>query len=250
MNIGPLAVGGDQPCALIGEISNNANGKYGNAVRLLDGLKAAGASAAKLQCYTPDELVALRGDGPAPAQWSHMTMRELYTRAATPLGWFPGLFRHAESIELPLFSSVFGLESLKVLEDCGCPAYKIARLDNHHAWLGEAVAATGKPIIASGFREKTELAADAWLLCHPGYPSTVDWLPYFGEGENRWDGLSSHNLDPRLPIAAVARGCRLIEMHVQLDDEPSELEANVSLTVSQFRSMVDDVRVTETLLGC
>ncbi len=64
-----------------------------------------------------------------------------------------------------------------------------------------------------------------------------------------WMGLSSHNLDPRLPIAAVARGAKMIEMHVMLDDEPSALESNVSLTVSDFARMVRDVRATEEMLG-
>lgn len=258
-SIGPLAIGYGHPCALIGELSNNANGKYENAVRLLDGLKAAGASAAKVQCYSADELVALRGDGPAPAQWSHLTMRELYSRAATPFDWFSPLFDHARRIGLPLFSSVFGAESLAVLESCGCPAYKIAALDSLNGDLVRAALATGKPVIVS-CREVDDIEewahadreAHAYLQCPPGYPTKAEdvRLAWAFEPSNvMFTGISSHCLDSRLPIAAVARGARLLEYHVQLDDEPSELEENISLTVSQFRRMVEDVRTTETLLG-
>jgi len=61
-------------------------------------------------------------------------------------------------------------------------------------------------------------------------------------------GLSSHCLDPRLPIAAVAKGAQVLEYHVQLTATPSELESNISLTVDQLHRMVMDVRATEALL--
>mgnify|MGYP001579047072 CR=1 FL=1 len=92
------------------------------------------------------------------------------------------------------------------------------------------------------------------LYCAPGYPTRVEdvRLPLFGytaQPRFAFHGLSSHCMDPRLPLAAVARGAKMIEMHFQLDDEPSELEANVSLTASQFRRMIDDVRAVETMLA-
>lgn len=65
----------------------------------------------------------------------------------------------------------------------------------------------------------------------------------------RFEGLSSHCLDARLPVAAAARGCKLIEMHFQLDDEPSELEAEVSLTATEFSDMIADVRAVEAMLA-
>ena len=267
MNIGPLVVGGGQPCALIAELSNNANGKFENAIRLLDGLKAAGASAAKLQCYTVQELIDLRGDGPAPAQWSHMTMRELYSRAATPFDWFAPLYKHAASIGLPIFSSVFGRDSLALLESIGNSCYKIAALDNGSDSLHAVVCATGKPVLVSVRRDEGALQRSLWtfygdsvefLLCPEGYPQRPESFALqeadfecgaYDNGSPVFLGVSSHCLDPRLPIAAVARGARLLEYHVQLDDEPSVLEQNVSLTVSQFAAMVRDVRATEVLLG-
>lgn len=250
MSLAAIGVDGVR-CACIGEIGNAHNGSLDNALRLMDGLKAAGAAAAKLQCYLPEELVALRGDGPAPAQWSHMTMRELYSRAATPFGWFETLYNHGRDIGLPVFSSVFGAESLALLESLGNPVYKVARLDHEHEWLATLLASSGKPLIVSHF--EGDRIADAYedatvLLCHPGYPSKVTWLPKRFEA-GAYFGLSSHCLDPDLPIAAVARGAKLLEYHVQLDDTPSELEANVSLTVTQFAEMVRRVRNVEEMLG-
>lgn len=260
LTIGGVSIGGENPCRFVAEVSNNHNGSLDRALRLIDAAKDAGADFVKFQCYTPDELVALRGDGPAPEPWGSegWTMRSLYEKAQTPLDWFPRLFQHARDIGIVPFSSVFGLESLQTLERCACPAYKIARLDNTNDGLRMAVRSRGKPVVISTAARTYEFD-EYWgmtiLYCPSGYPTEAKdvHLPTFTRfgphGQYPYTGLSSHCLDARLPVAAVARGCKLIEMHFQLDDEPSELEANVSLTASQFKQMIADVRATEAMLA-
>jgi pseudaminic acid synthase len=265
VNIGALKVGAGEPCAIIAEIGNAHGGSFERAIRLLDAAKACAASAAKLQAYTPQELVGLRGDGPAPEPWGSQgwTMLSLYQKARTPLRWLPSLYDYAATIGLPLFSSVFGPESLAMLEDCGNPAYKIARLDSAHEDLVSAVVRTGKPYLVSTDRRRVDyvdtsgrrrgVRGDNLLYCTAGYPTPAEAmkLPQFEDpdGYVYYIGLSSHCLDPRLPVAAVARGAKMIEMHFMLDDEPSELEANVSLGESAFAEMVRNVRATEALLA-
>lgn len=259
LTIGGVSIGGENPCRFVAEISNNHNGSLNRALRLIDVAKEAGADFVKFQCYTPDELVALRGDGPAPEPWGSQgwTMRTLYEKAQTPLDWFPRLFQHARDIGIVPFSSVFGPTSLRVLEDVDCPAYKIARLDNQCAPLRDFTAATRKPLLVSRDRAPQVWGPEWNLYCPPGYPTPAETvsLPWDfvgnwqGERGQNWLGLSSHCLDARLPVAAVARGCKLIEMHFQLDDEPSELEADVSLTATEFSEMIEDVRATEAMLA-
>jgi sialic acid synthase SpsE len=259
MNIGGVEIGPGYPCRFVAEISNTHTGDRALAFALIDAAKAIGADFVKFQCYTASELIQLRGDGPAPEPWGAQgwTMRTLYEKAATPLEWFPALFQYARDVGIVPFSSVFGLESLVVLEKCACPAYKIARLDNESRPLYDAVASRGKPVIVSADSPLLRLGADGnrsgyRLFCPKGYPTASSdvHLPIFGN-EVHWSfiGLSSHCMDPLLPVAAVARGCALIEMHMQSDTVPSELESNVSLTVSEFRAMIERVRATGVLLG-
>jgi pseudaminic acid synthase len=259
VNIGGIEIGQGNPCRFVAEISNNHNGSLVQAFRLIEAAKNAGADFVKFQCYTPDELVELRGDGAAPEPWGSQgwTMRTLYEKAQTPLSWFPMLFQRARDIGLVPFSSVFGLESRKCLESVGNPCYKVARLDNQHRWLIEAAKDRGKPVLISCDGQALSLAEvlDAgegvhWLHCPPGYPAEirpreVGWFTH----DDPVIGISSHCLHPLLPIAAVARGCKLIEMHFQLDDAKSELESEVSLTASGFREMVDAVREVEAMLA-
>jgi sialic acid synthase SpsE len=255
-----LPIGREHPAVVVAEISNNHNGSFDRARRLIDAAKAAGANLVKFQAYTPDELIHLRGDGRAPDPWGAQgwTMRTLYTRAQTPLDWLPALAAHCRAIDMPWFSSVFGPASLAALEALRCPAYKIARLDAQDLPLRRMVHRTGKPYLVS-LGDEARLSRDDLdgstvraLYCPPGYPPPIDQirLPRFGDcgaGDARPIGLSSHCLDPLLPMVAVARGAKILEYHLQLDDEPSELESTVSLSASQFRRMVDDVRRVEAL---
>jgi sialic acid synthase SpsE len=263
MNISGIEIGPGQPCRFVAELSNNHNGDRDRCGRLIDAAKAAGADFIKLQCYTADELVALRGDGPAPEPWGSQgwTMRTLYEYAATPLDWFPLIKAHCERIGMPWFSSVFGPDSLAMLEALDCPAYKIARLDNRDDWLAQSVCATGKPVIVSESESGDAAASGFRLYCPPGYPQQQfafdgRFAPYVESHawmevevhDADFDGFSYHGTDPLPCIVAATLGAKLIEVHFQLYAEPSELEANVSLTPGQFREMVDTVRKIEGML--
>jgi pseudaminic acid synthase len=256
MNIGGVEVGAGQPCRFVAEISNNHNGDKQRAFRLISAAKTAGADFVKFQCYTTSELVQLRGDGPAPEPWGSQgwTMKTLYQKAQTPLDWFPALFQYARDVGIVPFSSVFGLESLLVLERCACPVYKIARLDADDPTLMGTAVAPGKPVLVSTAKPPSWPGSDLqqYLYCPPGYPTAATdvKLPLFaGLRRGGHLGLSSHCLDPDLPVEAVARGCKLIEMHMQLHDEPGELESGVSLTEWEFIDMVGRVRGTEVRCG-
>lgn len=253
MNIGTLKVGWDEPCAAVCEIGNAHNGSFDRAIKLLDAAKDAGASAAKLQAYTADELIALRGDGPAPEPWGSQgwTMRALYQKAATPLEWLPALFHHAESIGLPLFSSVFGHDSLQALQEVNCPAYKLAALDYGKDELFRAVRATQKPVIQSCSHSDAPRHYHIFgppvehLYAPAGYPQPEANLSYIRNG---YLGYSYHGTDAYVPALAVACGAKMVEVHFHLEAEPSELEANVSLTENDFAEMVQAIREIEACL--
>lgn len=251
MNIGNLVIGKDRPCRIIAELSNAHNGSLATAHRLIEESVKAGADAIKFQAYLPEELVALRGDGKAPKPWHKMTMKELYTKAQTPHSWFPSLVGKCESLGVPWFSSVFGPDSLEMLERLGCPVYKLASLDlEYQAWRRQ-VHMTGKPVIQSRPEMPDaidSLSASLTLFCPPGYPQDVK--PKQIEVGMKWaDGFSFHGTDPVLPHFAYLAGAQLIEVHVQLDDEPSELEKNVSLTMTQLAELCDAVKPKKMARG-
>lgn len=229
-------------CEIVAELSNNHNGDRDRLGRLIDAAKAAGADAIKVQCFTPDELVALRGNGPAPQPWGGQgySMRALYEKAQTPLEWFPKIRDHCERIGMPWFSSVFGKDSLACLEAVGCPRYKISHFEYGNVGLRDIVWDTHKPVIVSyPFLTDTPQR----VYCPGGYPATLEEMHLT---QPIW-GLSTHCLDTRVFPVAVARGIQYLEVHMMLREEPSELEAAVSLDEDQFAAMVRSVRAAEVL---
>lgn len=248
MKIGSVEIGSGFPCRIVAEISNAHNGDRDRCRRLIDAAHKAGADIVKFQCYTSDELVALRGDGPTPEPWGSQgwTMRSLYEKARTPLDWFPKIATHCERVGMPWFSSVFGAESLALLESLGCPAYKIAALDFGKTELREMVEATRKPVIRSCSRDSAPPFMGMQLYCPPGYPQRALHLNHIRHG---YDGFSYHGTDRFGPGCAVAVGAKIVEIHFMLAEEPSELEANISLDQHQFKAMVESVRRTEEMLA-
>ena len=224
---------------IIAEMSNAHNGSLDRAHRIIEACAEAGADWMKFQAFTIPELCTLRGTAKdemvTVEPWTHMTMGELYGLAETPHSWFPSLIRKCKEVGIPWFSSVFGMDSLALLEKLGCPVYKLASLDRSQDIFRRNVMMTGKPVIQSS-PVHMELKGVTQLWCPPGYPQDVHevdlegWMPYF-------DGFSYHGTDPDVPLYAKECGAKIIEVHVQLDDEPSELEQNVSLTISQLREL-------------
>lgn len=235
--------------SVIAELSNNHNGDLALALRLVDGCADAGVDYIKLQAYSPAELVALRGDGPAPEPWGSQgwTMRRLYDKAATPLKWFPAIIERCNLHGVPWFSSVFGVGSLAFLEAMECPMYKLAALDYNRTSLRHEVESTGKPILRSTPYEHYPGGNARALWCPPGYPQSLESLKPLRSLMRRFDGFSYHGTDPLVPALAVAYGADMVEVHVQLDDVPSELEANVSLKVSQVAELVAMCKTAEAL---
>jgi pseudaminic acid synthase len=254
VRIGTVEVGLGHRCAIVAELSNAANGASEKMVRLMRAATDAGADILKAQAYTPSELVTLRGDGPAPEPWQRYTMRELYTKAQTPLAWLPAMFEFASVLDVPLFASVFGSESLTALEAVGCPAYKISHFECANDDLAQLVMATKKPVIVSQGYPLAKVSTYYWrgdvlrLLCPGGYPAQPEelrlgvpfhWSPW---------GFSCHCRDPLAAVVAVARGAAMVELHFHLENEPSELESNISYNEKEFSAVVQLVRQTEAML--
>lgn len=237
MQIAGVPIG--QTCRVVAEISGNHNGDYEKCLDLIGGAFDAGADILKLQCYHPRELIDLRGNGPAPKPWHNMTMRQLYEKARTPFDWFPRIATFCQREGIPWFSSVFGLGGFALLEALGCPAYKIASLDSSKLSLRRMVEGAGKPIVRSLASVRPPDSSGVYLHCPPGYPQDRIDLGAFKRG---YTGLSYHGTDWLHPLIAAAYGAKLLEVHVQLDDEPSDLESNVSLTVTQLGKLTEGVK--------
>ena len=220
---------------IVAELGCNHNGQLYNALALIDRAADAGAGLIKFQCYTLNEILDLRGEGPVPDPWkAHArSMRELYVKARTPLSWFPALAAHCEQAGIGWFSSVFGAESLRNLEGLGCPAYKVAALDVEAMSKRDDLWTLEKPFVASSRGGRIPWA-DFTLYCPAGYPQ--DPREWSGHNLRDVDGGSYHGTNVEM-ARWIAEHTSILEVHVQLDGLPSTLDAHSSLTISQLRGL-------------
>jgi sialic acid synthase SpsE len=237
-------------CVVVCEVGTSHNGRLDLALRLIEECAAAGADWIKLQCFTLAEIAHIRNaslKGEVPEPWKSMgygTLESLYVKARTPHEWFPALVDTARQVGVPWFSSLVGMDSLALLEELGCPAYKLSAWDEDASWLYKAVRATGKPIVTSTRNPRPDAVyGDVVLYAPPGYPQDLAGLDQFATSS--CDGLSYHGVDWRAPARAAHMGAKMVEVHVQLDDEPCEIDGHSSLTVSDLARLCEAVRIKE-----
>ena len=62
-------------------------------------------------------------------------------------------------------------------------------------------------------------------------------------------GLSDHSMSNIPAITAVSLGARVIEKHFTLDRNLGGADSGFSLNPDEFKSLIDDIRATEKVLG-
>jgi len=258
-------------CFIIAELSANHGGDLNIAKETIRAAKRAGADAIKLQTYTADTITLnVRNDNFKINQgtaWDGQYFYDLYKGASLPWEWHKELFSVAKEEGLVCFSSPFDRTAVDFLEDLGTPIYKIASFEITDIPLIEYVASKGKPmIISTGIAtlEDIELAIEACkregnhditiLKCTSAYPAdpedanlvTIpDIIQKFGVNS----GLSDHTLGIEAPVVAVSLGAKVIEKHFILNKSIGGADAHFSLDESEFKMMVDAVRMAEKMMG-
>lgn len=270
--IGNKVLGPGFPSFVVAEISGNHGGDIERALEIVRAAKRAGADAVKLQTYTAD-TITLNSDRqdfllPYDSPWSsEATLHQLYAKAHTPWNWHQQLFDEARRQEITIFSSPFDESAVDLLEKLGAPAYKIASPEITHIPLIRRVAKTGKPIILStGISNLVdiELAIETLrsegarqimvLKCTSAYPappheSNLRTIPDIVKRFGVLSGLSDHTLGSAGAIAAVALGASLIEKHFTLNGQHETVDSFFSSNESDFRKMIEDIRMVEASLG-
>lgn len=262
-------VANKKKCQVVAEIGSNHNGSWKTALAMLDHISKAGADAAKFQfyragrLYPPETVVAdyLVGKGGIQKETKIV---DLLKSSEIPKEWLEKLLKACSDRNLELIMSVFDVESLDVLCRNGIKTLKIASSEISHYPLLNAVGKTGLRVILStgmstlGMIEKAleTIGHDRITLLHctGAYPApenevNLRVISTLKKAFGRPVGLSDHTAG--LHAASVARvlGATMIEKHFTLDRSLPGPDQAFAITPDELKTLVETVRVTETLLG-
>lgn len=271
MLINKTKIGNKYSTYIIAELSANHNQDINVALKLVEEAAKAGANAIKLQTYTPDtitlncktELFKIKGT----ELWDNQYLYDLYAKAYTPWEWHEQLFNKARELGMDAFSSPFDVSAVDFLESLNVPCYKIASCEITDHVLIKRIAQTGKPvIISSGMASAGELEEAVSLLrtngtkeicmlkCTAEYPAkpedaNLSTIKNMMDTFNVIGGLSDHTLGIEVPIASVCMGASVIEKHFTLSRQSGSPDDAFSLEPSEFKQMVDSIRIVKKTFG-
>ncbi|MBF0485502.1 MAG: pseudaminic acid synthase [Candidatus Omnitrophica bacterium] len=264
-------IGEGCPCYIIAEMSANHGQSFEKALKLIRAAKDAGADAIKLQTYTPDTMTMDCDNeyfqiGSHPL-WGGKSLYQLYQQAYTPWEWHQPLQNEAGKLGLDFFSTPFDETAVDFLEQLDVPVYKIASFELVDDELLAYTASKRKPVILStGMASEKEIfhaveilrrsgAPDVALLkCVSAYPASPEEMnlmsiPSLQKEFQVVAGLSDHTLSSAVAVAAVALGAKIIEKHFTLSREDLSPDAAFSVTPTEFKKMVEDIRTVEKAIG-
>lgn len=266
LRIGEQLIGEGEPAYLIAEIGINHNGSLDLARRLVDLAADAGADCVKFQMR--DMKALYRGeDGSSAGEdlGPQYTMELLSKFSLTNEELFEA-FDHARGRGIAVMCTPWDRPSVDALVGYGLPALKIASADmTNHDLLTYAASGNIPLILSTGMSSEAEIIETvrlmrrsgtpfAMLHCQSTYPApfkdvNLAYMDRLAEIAQCPVGYSGHERGFHVPIAAVARGARIIEKHFTVDKTMEGNDHKVSLLPDEFAQMVRRVREVEEALG-
>lgn len=260
----------DSPPYVIAEVSANHGGSIEKAIKTIHAANEMGASAVKIQTYTPETMTIdsqlddfiVKG-GP----WDGRKLYDLYREAHTPYAWHPELFQEARSLGVTLFSTPFDETAVELLESLDCPAYKVASFELTDLPLLRLIGSLGKPVLMStgmAIQVQIDEAVEALrgagcqelLLFHciSSYPAPIEQanLSVIKTLIERYEvevGLSDHTIGETAAAIAVSMGATAIEKHFTLDRSEKGPDSDFSIEPNELRSLVRSTRDAWAAVG-
>lgn len=256
---------GERRTYVIAEIGNNHNGNPDRAIEMIDLALDVGADCVKFQMRHLDEVYrkrSLRKDG---EDLGTEYILDLLARFELTVDQHRKIFEYCRQKGIEYLCTPWDEKSVKVLEDFGVPAYKVASADLTNLPLLEILAQTGKPLILStGMSTIEEVQGTVDLLnarnvhyallhCNSTYPAPLHDINLLWMAQLRkihpLVGYSGHERGINVSLAAVALGACIIERHFTLDRLMEGPDHAASLTHAEFKKMIEGIREIEEALG-
>ena len=257
---------------IIAEAGVNHNGNIALAHKFIEKAHESGADAVKFQTFKADDLVTKNAPKASyqkkstlsdESQWDMLKNLELSFEDHADL------FRYTKQVGIDFLSSPFDMASVDILLDLNVPKIKIPSGEITNVPLLRKIGSANKEIILSTgmslmneIENALEIITSAGspkekitiLHCNTEYPSPIcdvnlRAMCSIRETLDISVGYSDHTMGIEIPIAAAALGATIIEKHFTLDKTLNGPDQKASLSVVEFKKMVDAIRNVEIALG-
>jgi N-acetylneuraminate synthase/N,N'-diacetyllegionaminate synthase len=258
---------------IIAEAGVNHDGDMGQAARLIKVAAEAGADYIKFQTFSADKLVSKEAkkadyqaknvDDGDDSQHNMLKSLELSDEDHRYL------IDECRRNGIDFLSTAFDVDGIDYLDQLGLPFFKSPSGELTNFLYLRHLAEKGKPVILStgmAYMDEVEAAFKVLLKyglskdqitvlhCNTEYPTPMEdvnlkAMNTIAEALGVEVGYSDHTLGIEVPIAAVARGARIIEKHFTLDRNLPGPDHKASLEPDELKSMVKAIRNIEKALS-
>lgn len=246
---------------LIAEIGGCHDRNMARLGQIVLGAKDAGFHAVKIQVYDSEKLYAPEfKDSISKARENQF-----------PIDWLPWLSNFCKQQSIGLGASVFDVDSIRCVSKL-TDFLKLASLEALRFDLLAEIIKTGKDLMISiGAMTPVDLEAliekikqleyvpfypyspIVFFECGVNYPASPDqcFIPdNFSRSNYGVRGYSDHSCSEGVIFAAISKGIRVIELHVDLDDlASSEAKNGHCWRLTDAKKLIENVRSYETCLS-
>lgn len=262
-------VGSDRPAVIIAEAGINHDGKFEQALELIDIASYCGADVVKFQLFQAKKMYTPLAGNYITANGSNERIYTLLKSVEMPHKWIPELIAHCSKKNVGFLCTVCDEESGDILESYGVDSFKIASYGITHIPLLKYLSKKKKPIIISSGGATLSEVDDAirtirdtgntkivLLHCIAKYPAPLSscnmniLTTYQKAFPNIVIGYSDHTEHPtQAPVAAVALGAKIIEKHFTLDKKLPGADHCFAVDPDGLEKMVRAIRLTESKMN-
>ncbi len=256
---------------MIAEIGINHNGNVELAKSMMLAAKNANCHFTKFQLYQSGSRLqknSLTEYLHETAEDNEISLNDIFERSRLDNNACKALIDYGNEINIPVFFTVFDIESAQTIRDLGQEIVKVASMDcnnlNLHKFLNKLNFKT--VIISSGMTDEFELlrsisiySPDTEVLvmsCRSSYPAKIGDIDlgeinYLKNITGRTIGFSDHTEGILTSSLAVASGAKFLERHFTTDKDLSGPDNPMSLEISEISELSNQVQlIAKSLSNC
>lgn len=253
---------------IIAEVGINHNGSYSEAKKYINACKKINVDIVKFQIAIPENVV-IKKSKKAKYQLSNsddkQSQLEMIKKLHLSVVEYEKLIEYAKKKKIEIIFSAFDNKSLEIIlkskfiKTIKIPSGEITNLP----YLQLISKSNKKVILSTGMSNLVEIENALKILdrnkvtilhCTTNYPTkytevNLKFMDTLKEKFKLPVGYSDHTLGFEVPLAAVARGAKIIEKHITFDQTQKGPDHKASMNLNDFAKMIKLIRNVEISIG-